>query len=152
MKNKYNKMIVMILIGIVVVSAGYMIMKMKYEKSNDISEIQSIVNGYELEYRSKRAFGNDRFDIYSFSLKGNDIEKEFKPYNEYIEKTYTTNFKSLIITKADDDSTLRKIDTAIEKIMRENDKSYKYISVDGTQKLYIYSKELNKVYCLILTI
>ena len=63
MKNKYNKMIVMILIGIVVVSAGYLIMKMKDEKTNDISEIQSIVNEYELEYRSKRGFGNDRFDI-----------------------------------------------------------------------------------------
>ena len=37
---------------------------------NELSELGTHVQNIKLEYKSKRGFGNDRFDIYSYSLDG----------------------------------------------------------------------------------
>ena len=36
---------------------------------NDLIELASFLDRYDIEYQSERGFGNDRFDIYSFKLK-----------------------------------------------------------------------------------
>lgn len=106
------------------------------EKYNDLSEISAILNTYKSEYKSDVGFGNDRFDIYSFSLKKIDIDKEFKPNNKNIE-IHIRSFIDLLIDQSDKHAPLKTISLDIENIRKQKDVKYRYVDLGRTTKIYI---------------
>lgn len=150
MLNKSDKIMFLVL-GVLIFSVACVIMYIKDPKNNDLSEISAILNTYKSEYKSETGFGNDRFDIYSFSLKKIDIEKEFKPNEKNIEMPIR-NFMDLLIDESEKYDVLKTINLDIENIRKQKDVEYKYVDLGGTTKLYIYSSSLDKGYCLIFTI
>ena len=63
---------------------------------NELSELGTPVQTIKLEYKSERGFGNDRFDIYSFSLEG---EVNFNGDVSKLEEIYQKEFKSILNTE-----------------------------------------------------
>lgn len=143
---KKNKIFIIFMI---ICTVGCMFMK--DAKYNDLSEISALLHTYKSEYKSETGFGNDRFDIYSFSLNKNDIDKEFKPNDKNIEMPIRI-FMDLLIDQSEKHDTLKTISVDIENIRKQKDVKYKYVDLGGTTKLYIYSSSLDKGYCLIFTI
>ena len=62
-----KKSIVLILI---LVACIFAINRLAGNNRNELSELGAPVQNIKLEYKSERGFGNDRFDIYSFSIEG----------------------------------------------------------------------------------
>lgn len=152
MKCKYIAMIIIILFACVTVSfAAFMVMKNISEK-NDISEIQSIMETSKSEYKSDRGFGNDRFDVYSFTLKKRDKARGFKVRDVFFDEKYSRDFESFVNGKDLSDDELKKVALSIEEILKDKELQYMYVDLGGTSKIYLYSKKLNKGYCLIVTI
>jgi len=155
MRNLLNrKRTIIILIFVVVVLAAAFLLVNTFinnlTESKDISEIQSAVAEYNVEYKSERGFGNDRFDIYSFSLKIKLEDLEFLPKDNDLQKIYKTSFETLSdLELGNNDDGLK---TEIEKLIEASDLKYRYIHMGGTEKLYLFSDDVNKGYCLILTI
>ena len=63
---------------------------------NDLSELGTHVQNIKLEYKSERGFGNDRFDIYSFSVEG---EVNFNNDVSNLEEIYQKEFRNILNTK-----------------------------------------------------
>ena len=61
-----SKSIILILI---LVACIFAINRLTGNNRNELSELGTHVQNIKLEYKSKRGFGNDRFDIYSYSLE-----------------------------------------------------------------------------------
>lgn len=103
----------------------------------------------KLEYKSKRGLGNDRFDIYSYSLDG---EVNFN--NEYanLEEIYQKEFRNILNTESKKNEALKEKQNQIEKLLKEKRFIYKYFILKGTKKLYLYDSVSNKGYCFILII
>ncbi|WP_315008514.1 hypothetical protein [uncultured Granulicatella sp.] len=116
---------------------------------NELSELGTHVQNIKLEYKSKRGFGNDRFDIYSYSLDG---EVNFN--NEYanLEEIYQQEFRNILNTESKKNLELKEKQNQIENLLKEKRFIYKYVVLKGTKKLYLYDTVSNKGYCLILTI
>ncbi len=116
---------------------------------NKLSELGTSVQNIKLEYKSERGFGNDRFDIYSYSL-----EDEVNFNNEYanLEAIYQKEFRSILNTESKKNQILKEKQNQIENLLKEKRFSYKYVVLKGTKKLYLYESVLNKGYCLIVTI
>lgn len=159
MKNRYNKLIVIFLIGIVIAGVGFWIRNDdlkaldKLNQLKDTSEINYMMDKAYCCYRSETGFGNDRFDIYIFSLKKDDYaENDFILCDELFEEKFTYNFMSMANAYGQSDEGVRKIRADIKKLRKKKDLRYKYVNLGGTEKMYIYSKRLNKGYCMIITI
>ena len=116
---------------------------------NDLSELGTHVRNIKLEYKSKRGLGNDRFDIYSYSLDG---EVNFN--NEYanLERIYQKEFRNILNTESKKNEELKEKQNQIEKLLKEKRFIYKYGILKGTKKLYLYDSVSKKGYCFILTI
>ena len=116
---------------------------------NELSELGTHVQNIKWEYKSKRGFGNDRFDIYSYSLDG---EVNFN--NEYanLEEIYQQEFRNILNTESKKNLELKEKQNQIENLLKEKRFIYKYVVLKGTKKLYLYDTVSNKGYCLILTI
>lgn len=152
MKCKYIAVIIIILFVCVVISfVAFMVMKNISEK-NDICEIQSIMKNSKSEYKSDRGFGNDRFDIYSFTLKKTDKARGFRVRDIFFDEKYNHGFASFVNGKDLKDEELKKLKSGIEEILKDKELQYMYVDLGGTSKIYLYSKKLNKGYCLIVTI
>lgn len=155
---KKYKFFIMIFICLAIIFAGYLVF-IKNDKVEDLSEIEFMIDTYKSEFKSERGFGNDRFDIYSFSLK-NTNDEGFKFKDVKIEEYYKKNIKSMIDAKvlsmenkeSSEANKLKKLEEEIKKIYEQKDTGYKLVEIGGTKKLYLYSKSLNKGYCLIITI
>lgn len=116
---------------------------------NKLSELGTSLQNVKLEYKSERGFGNDRFDIYSYSL-----EDEVNFNNEYanLEAIYQKEFRSILNTESKKNPELKEKQNQIENLLKEKRFSYKYVVLKGTKKLYLYDAVSNKGYCLIVTI
>ena len=116
---------------------------------NDLSELGTHVQNIKLEYKSKRGLGNDRFDIYSYSLDG---EVNFN--NEYanLEEVYQKEFRSILNTESKKNQELKEKQNQIENLLEEKRFVHKFINLEGTKKLYLYDLVSNKGYCFILII
>ena len=64
---------------------------------NEVSELGAPVQNIKLEYKSERGFGNDRFDIYSFSIEG---EINFNNEDSNLEAIYQKEFRSIVNTES----------------------------------------------------
>ena len=62
---------------------------------NDLSELGTHVQNIKLEYKSERGFGNDRFDMYSFSIEG---EVNFNDNVSNLKEIYQKEFRSILNT------------------------------------------------------
>ena len=116
---------------------------------NELSELQDPVQNIKLEYKSERGFGNDRFDIYSFSIEG---EGNFNDDVSNLEEIYQKEFINILNTESKKNEALKEKQNQIEKLLKEKRFVYNYVIQKGTKKLYLYDSVSNKGYCIILTI
>ena len=116
---------------------------------NDLSELGNHVQNIKLEYKSERGFGNDRFDIYSFSIDG---EVEFNNEDSNLEEIYQKEFRNILNTESKKNPVLKEKQNQIENLLEKKRFMYKSINLKGTKKLYLYDSVSKKGYCFILTI
>ena len=141
-----KKSIVLILLLLASIFAFYHLVG---NNRNDLSELGTHVRNIKLEYKSKRGLGNDRFDIYSYSLDG---EVNFN--NEYanLEGIYQKEFRNILNTESKKNEELKEKQNQIENLLEEKRFVHKFINLEGTKKLYLYDLVSNKGYCFILII
>ena len=116
---------------------------------NELSELGASVQNVKLEYKNERGFGNDRFDIYSYSLED---EATFNNEDANLEEIYQKEFSNILNIESKKNQALKEKQTQIENLLKEKRFIYKYVVLKGTKKLYLYDSVSNKGYCLILTI
>lgn len=116
---------------------------------NDLSELGTHVQNIKLEYKSERGFGNDRFDIYSFSIDG---EVEFNNEDSNLEAIYQKEFRNILNTESKKNQELKEKQNQIENLIEKKRFVHKFINLEGTKKLYLYDSVSKKGYCFILTI
>ena len=116
---------------------------------NELSELQAPVQNLKLEYKSERGFGNDKFDIYSFSVEG---EINFNNEDSNLEEIYQKEFRNILNTESKKNEELKEKQNQIENLLEEKRFVHKFINLEGTKKLYLYDLVSNKGYCFILII
>ena len=116
---------------------------------NELSELGDPVQNIKLEYKSEKGFGNDRFDIYSFSIEG---EVNFNDDVSNLEEIYQKEFRSILNTESKKNEALKEKQNQIENVLKEKRFIYKYVILKETKKLYLYDSVSKKGYCFILTI
>ena len=116
---------------------------------NELSELGDPVQNIKLEYKSERGFGNDRFDIYSFSIEG---EVNFNDDVSNLEGIYQKEFRNILNTESKKNPALKEKQNQIENLLEKKRFVYKSINLKGTKKLYLYDSVSKKGYCFILTI
>lgn len=116
---------------------------------NELSELGTSVQNIKLEYKSERGFGNDRFDIYSFSIEG---EVNFNDDVSNLEAIYQKEFRSILNTESKKNEALKEKQNQIENVLKEKRFIYKYVILKETKKMYLYDSVSKKGYCFILTI
>ena len=141
-----KKSIILILI---LVACIFAINHFSQNNSNELSELGTSVQNIKLEYKSERSFGNDRFDIYSFSVEG---EVNFNDDVSNLEGIYQKEFRSILNTESKKNQELKEKQNQIENLLEKKRFVYKSINLKGTKKLYLYDSVSNKGYCFIVTI
>lgn len=141
-----KKSIVLILI---LVACIFAINRLAGNNRNELSELGAPVQNIKLEYKSERSFGNDRFDIYSFSVEG---EVNFNDDVSNLEEVYQKEFRSILNTERKKNEALKEKQTQMENLLEKKRFVYNYVIQKGTKKLYLYDSVSKKGYCLILTI
>ena len=116
---------------------------------NELSELGTPVQNIKLEYKSERGFGNDRFDIYSFSVEG---KIDFNNEDSNLEEVYQKEFRNILNTESKKNEALKEKQNQIENLLEEKRFVHKFINLEGTKKLYLYDSVSKKGYCFILTI
>ena len=116
---------------------------------NELSELGDFVQNIKLEYKSERGFGNDRFDIYSFSIEG---EVNFNDDVSNLEEIYQKEFRNILNTESKKNEELKEKQNQIENLLEEKRFVHKFINLECTKKLYLYDSVSNKGYCFIVTI
>ena len=116
---------------------------------NDLSELGNHIQNIKLEYKSERGFGNDRFDMYSFSVEG---EINFNNEDSNLEAIYQKEFRNILNTESKKNPELKEKQNQIENLLEKKRFMYKSINLKGTKKLYLYDSVSKKGYCFILTI
>ena len=149
---KTRKIILMLILAFIAVVLCIVYVAKSNKNISDLSEMSSSIEAYTIKFKSERGFGNDRFDIYSFSLKSQDNLKDFKQKNEELDQIFDDNFGTMMITEQEKNNEMQELKTDIEKLKNSKHILYKYIEKDGTKKLYLYDKNTNKGYCMIMTI
>lgn len=141
-----SKSIILILILVAFIFA---INRLAGNSRNDLSELGNHVQNIKLEYKSKRGFGNDSFDIYSFSIDG---EVEFNNEDSNLEAIYQKEFRNILNTESKKNPALKEKQNQIENLLEKKRFVYKSINLKGTKKLYLYDSVSKKGYFFILTI
>ena len=116
---------------------------------NEVSELGAPVQNIKLEYKSERGFGNDRFDMYSFSVEG---EINFSNEDSNLEAIYQKEFRNILNTESKKNQELKEKQNQIENLLEKKRFVYNYVIQKGTKKLYLYDTVSNKGYYFILTI
>ena len=141
-----KKRIVLILLLVATIFSVYYLIG---NNRNDLSELGNHVQNIKLEYKSERGFGNDRFDIYSFSIEG---EVNFNDDISNLEAIYQKEFRNILNTESKKNPALKEKQNQIENLLEKKRFMYKSINLKGTKKLYLYDLVSKKGYCFILTI
>lgn len=149
---KTRKIILMLMLAFISVVLSIVYVARSNNNTSDLSEINSSIETYKVRFESDRGFGNDRFDIYSFSLKSQDNLKDFKQKNDELDQIFDNNFETMMVSEQEKNNQIQELKADIEKLKNSKHILYKYIEKDGTKKLYLYDKNANKGYCMILTI
>ena len=142
------------LIGLVTI---LMLLLSSCGRTSDLQEISTDISSHSIVFKSERGFGNDRFDIYSFSLRKPEDISGFQMVSEESEKffwNYITMIEAELIDDPSKESSLKavKADIVNATSLCPIDGQYLHVSLNGTSKLYVYSPVLNAGYCLVLVI
>lgn len=149
---KTRKIILMLMLAFISVVLSIVYVARSNKNINDLSEMSSSIEDYTIKFISDRGFGNDRFDIYSFSLKSRDNLKDFRQKNDELDQIFDNHFETMMVSEQEKNNQIQELKADIEKLKNSKHILYKYIEKDGTKKLYLYDKNANKGYCMILTI
>ncbi|WP_297809863.1 hypothetical protein [uncultured Finegoldia sp.] len=149
---KTRKIILMIMLAFISVVLSIVYVAKSNKNISDLSEINTSIKTYKVRFESDRGFGNDRLDIYSFSLKSQDNLKDFKQKNDELDQIFDNNFETMMLSEQEKNNQIQELKADIEKLKNSKHILYKYIEKDGTKKLYLYDKNANIGYCMILTI
>ncbi|MDU6879749.1 hypothetical protein [Finegoldia magna] len=149
---KTRKIILMLILAFIAVVLCIVYVAKSNKNISDLSEINSSIETYKVRFESDRGFGNDRFDIYSFSLKGQDNLKDFRQKNDELDQIFDNNFETMMVSEQGKNNQIQELKADIEKLKKSKHILFKYVEKDGTKKLYLYDKNTNKGYCMILTI
>lgn len=149
---KTRKIILMIILAFISVVLCIVYVAKSNNNTSDLSEINSSIKTYKVRFESDRGFGNDRFDIYSFSLKSQYNLKDFKQKNDELNQIFDNNFETMMVSEQEKNNKIQELKADIEKLKKSKHILFKYVEKDGTKKLYLYDKNANKGYCMILTI
>lgn len=149
---KTRKIILMLMLAFISVVLSIVYVAKSNKNISDLSEINSSIETYKVRFKSDRGFGNDRFDIYSFSLKSQDNLKDFRQKSDELDQIFDNNFETMMVSEQEKNNQIQELKADIEKLKNSKHILYKYIEKDGTKKLYLYDKNTNKGYCMILTI
>ncbi|MSB11206.1 MULTISPECIES: hypothetical protein [Finegoldia] len=149
---KTRKIILMLMLAFISVVLSIVYVARSNKNINDLSEMSSSIEDYTIRFESDRGFGNDRFDIYSFSLKSRDNLKDFRQKNDELDQIFDNHFETMMVSEQEKNNQIQELKADIEKLKNSKHILYKYIEKDGTKKLYLYDKNANKGYCMILTI
>lgn len=149
---KTRKIILMIILAFISVVLSIVYVAKSNKNISDLSEINSSIKTYKVRFESDRGFGNDRFDIYSFSLKSQDNLKDFRQKNDELDQIFDNNFETIMVSEQEKNNKIQELKADIEKLKKSKHILFKYVEKDGTKKLYLYDKNTNKGYCMILTI
>ena len=141
-----SKSIILILILVAFIFA---INRLAGNSRNDLSELGNHVQNIKLEYKSERGFGNDRFDMYSFSVEG---EINFNNDDGNLGEIYQKEFRNILNTESKKNPELKEKQNQIENLLEKKRFMYKSINLKGTKKLYLYDSVSKKGYCFIVTI
>lgn len=141
-----KKTIILILL---LVSSIFAFYHFTQNNRNELSELGTSVQNITLEYQSERGFGNDRFDIYSFSIDG---EVEFNNEDSNLEAIYQKEFRNILNTESKKNEALKEKQNQIENLLEKKRFVYNYVIQKGTKKMYLYDSVSKKGYCFILTI
>lgn len=109
--------------------------------SNELSELGASVQNIKLEYKSERGFGNDRFDMYSFSVEG---EINFNNEDSNLEAIYQKEFRNILNAESKKNEALKEKQNQIENLLEEKRFVHKFINLEGTKKLYLYDSVSKK--------
>lgn len=109
--------------------------------SNELSELGDSVQNIKLEYKSERGFGNDRFDMYSFSVEG---EINFNNEDSNLEAIYQKEFRNILNAESKKNEALKEKQNQIENLLEEKRFVHKFINLEGTKKLYLYDSVSKK--------
>lgn len=148
---KTRKIILMLILAFIAVVLCIVYVAKSNKNISDLSEINSSIKTYKVRFESDRGFGNDRFDIYSFSLKSQDNLKDFRQKNDELDQIFDNNFETMMVSEQGKNNQIQEFKADIEKLKNSKHILYKYIEKDGTKKLYLYDKNTNKGYCMIMT-
>ena len=149
---KTRKIILMLILAFIAVVLCIIYVAKSNKTISDLSEMSSSIEDYTIKFKSDRGFGNDRFDIYSFSLKSQDNLKDFRQKNDELDQIFDNHFETMMVSEQEKNNQIQELKVDIEKLKNSKHILYKYIEEDGTKKLYLYDKNTNKGYCMILTI
>lgn len=149
---KTRKIILMLMLAFIAVALCIVYVAKSNKNISDLSDINSSIETYKVRFESDRGFGNDRFDIYSFSLKSQDNLKDFRQKNDELDQIFDNHFETMMVSEQEKNNQIQELKADIEKLKNSKHILYKYIEKDGTKKLYLYDKNTNKGYCMILTI
>ncbi|MDU4571825.1 MAG: hypothetical protein E6Y45_03975 [Finegoldia magna] len=149
---KTRKIILMLILAFIAVVLCIIYVAKSNKTISDLSEMSSSIEDYTIKFKSDRGFGNDRFDIYSFSLKSQDNLKDFRQKNDELDQIFDNHFETMMVSEQEKNNQIQELKADIEKLKNSKHILYKYIEEDGTKKLYLYDKNTNKGYCMILTI
>ena len=141
-----KKCIILILLLVATIFSVYYLLG---NNKNALSELGTHVQNIKLEYKSERGFGNDRFDIYSFSVEG---EIDFNNEDSNLEEIYQKEFRNILNTESKKNEVLKEKQNQIENFIEKKRFVHKFINLEGTKKLYLYDSVSKKGYCFILTI
>ena len=119
---------------------------------DDLKELKGKASNKTIEYLSERGFGNDRLDIYSFTLSPEAVQTQFfsilESQDSFFKIKSDEDVKDRVLNLIDilpKDDPLRN---KLENLCNEKPR-FRYQSTFGTEKIYIINKGQEKGYCLI---
>ena len=118
----------------------------------DLTEIAPQIKKYSVEYQSERGFGNDRFDIYAFSLKDQSPDPVFYKKDPEFDLLFTSYGQMMTSMGEEDTQVLKSLTEDVNLLKASPDLEYAHYDQGGTKKIYLYSPSLNRGYCMIITI
>ncbi|MDO5100896.1 MAG: hypothetical protein Q4D52_04965 [Eubacteriales bacterium] len=143
-----------LIIVLILLAVGWGLWQRGHTGARDLIEIQDVLEQCDLVFESERGFGNDRFDVYSFSLKASTADQpvsEWKSSDQEFETCYATEFQPMLDLYGSD-ARLSEVRVQLEEIRRAADLRYERVERGSTTLLYMYSADMDMGYCLILTI
>ena len=119
---------------------------------DDLKELKGKASNKTIEYRSERGFGNDRLDIYSFTISPETVPNQFfsilESQDSFFKIQSDKDVKDRVLNLIDILPKNDPLRNKLENLCNEKPR-FRYQSTFGTEKIYIINEGQEKGYCLI---